>query len=201
MTHPEPRDGESRVLVDSASGGDRESLELLLTRMLPKLRAFVSVRVGTHLLARETPDDLVQSCCREVLEDLPTFEYRGEASFRKWLFLSALNKIRDRAAYHRRQKRDFDREVAQDDVGGSPAILSLLTPSRAAAGREELARVESAFRSLPADYQSVLVMSRIAGLDHATIAEELERTPGAVKVLLHRATARLGRLIAESETP
>ena len=72
---------------------------------------------------------------------------------------------------------------------------SLLTPSRVAIQAEEVAQLEAAFDELPDEYREVITLSRIVGLSHEEIAQEMGRSPGATRVLLHRALARLGRLL------
>ena len=47
------------------------------------------------------------------------------------------------------------------------------------------------------DATSPASQGRIFGMSHAEIAEELGREIGAVRVLLHRALVRLGRLMHE----
>ena len=68
------------ALVDAAQRQDRASIEKLLVRHLPGLEAFVRLRMGPALRGMLTAPDLVQSVCREVLEDLSGFEFRGEAT-------------------------------------------------------------------------------------------------------------------------
>jgi RNA polymerase sigma factor (sigma-70 family) len=151
---------------------------------------------GAKLLAREEDEDLVQSVCVEILRDADDFEYRGLPSFKRWLYLNALRKIRDRARFHGRQRRDVQREVAMptepQDYSG---FGSLLTPSRAAIQAEEVARLERAFDELSDEHREVITLSRIVGLSHEEIAQEMQRSPGATRVLLHRALARLGSLL------
>jgi RNA polymerase sigma-70 factor (ECF subfamily) len=61
---------------------------------------------------------------------------------------------------------------------------------------EDMQQLEAAFARLPEDYRQVLVSSRILGLSHGEIAEEMGRSEGAVRVLLHRALVRLGWLLS-----
>jgi hypothetical protein len=75
------RDAITRLWIAASCSGDAEALARLLTGFLPELRAFVRLRLGPELRARETSSDLVQSVCREVLADLDQFEYRGSPSF------------------------------------------------------------------------------------------------------------------------
>ena len=60
---------------------------------------------------------------------------------------------------------------------------------------EALAALELVFDQLPADYREVILLSRIVGLSHEEIAEQMGRSKGAISVLLSRALARLATLI------
>lgn len=185
-------------LVEHASRRDREAIEALLERHLPGLMAYVRLHAGPLVLHRESCSDIVQSACRQVLEQMDRFEYRGEPAFRKWLFVTALNKIRERQRYYQAAKRDFKREERQrgESRGDLAEILpSFLTPSHAAIADEDMERLEHAFSQLSPEQRQVITLARIIGLSHAEIAEELGRTEGAVRVLLHRALLRLGWLM------
>ena len=60
-------------------------------------------------------------------------------------------------------------------------------------------RIESAFDQLSETQRQVISLHRIAGLSHPAIAQELGKTPGAVRTILSRALARLSELLDESE--
>ncbi|MEM7306429.1 MAG: RNA polymerase sigma factor [Planctomycetota bacterium] len=185
----------SRDLVQRATGGDQAAVELLLAEHLSRLRAFLRLRMGAVVRSKESTEDLVQSVCREALERLDGFEYRGEASFRHWLFRQAEHKVIDRGRFYRRGKRDAEREIALEAQGHESETLrgleSLFTPSRDAVAHEELARLEQAFGKLPPDYQEVILLARVVELPHAKIAERMGRTVSATWTLLSRALARL----------
>jgi RNA polymerase sigma-70 factor (ECF subfamily) len=162
------------------------------------LRSFVRRRLGRGLRARESSQDLVQSICREVLEDLPELEFRGEGGFRHWLFRRAENKIRDRGRYWGRERRTSEREVRLPAGGGGELarqLVSLRTPSRDASSKEEIDRLERAFAALPADHREVVFLARIAGMPHAEIAGRMGRSQAATRTLLCRALARLATLL------
>jgi DNA-directed RNA polymerase specialized sigma24 family protein len=89
----------SLPLVTRALARNQEAVEQLLVQHLPGLRAWLRLRMGPGLRARETPDDLVQSVAREVLLGLDGFEWRGEAAFRHWLYLKAQRKLVDKARF------------------------------------------------------------------------------------------------------
>jgi RNA polymerase sigma-70 factor (ECF subfamily) len=183
--------------IQSASRGDPAAIEALLERHLPRLRAFVRLRVGPELRNRESASDIVQSACREVLVHMERFRYRGEDQFRRWLFTTALRKLADKVEFHRAAKRDMRRDRAAADWSAvAHSYADVATPSRRLMLEEQAALLESAFDRLSADQREVLTLARIVGLPHAEIAIAMERTEGACRALLHRATAQLGMILA-----
>lgn len=198
---PDPAALPTEALVASAQGQDREAIQQLLVRNLSGLEAFVRLRMGPVLRGRLSAPDLVQSVCREVLEDLGGFEFRGEAPFRHWLYVRAENKLREKHRYLSAQKRDHAHEVAIPD--GStflPQYQNLCTPSRDLAVREAMARVEAAFDQLPDDYREAVTLHKLCGLSHAEIAERLGRSEGAVRNLVYRGISRLALLVEGGDT-
>lgn len=190
---------ESHVLLSRASQGDAGAIDALLERHMPRLRAFVRLHAGDHIKAKESVSDLVQSVCREVLEDIGDFRYEGEAAFRQWLFNMAMRKIVDRARFYKAQKRDAAREVplASQASDGGPGVNqgTLFTPSREAMVLEEIDRIERAFRQLPEHYRDVITMARIYGFSNKEIGERLGKGEDAVRMLLARALTKLSGLL------
>ena len=79
-------------------------------------------------------------------------------------------------------------------------------PLRQAAAAELLDRVRQALARLPQKQAEVFWLSCMEGLSHQCVAERLGVSLGTVRVLLHRARARLGALlnlnrINETEKP
>src|SRR5262245_11640957 len=124
MAPGQPPGKDLRQLVARATAGDSTSLDVLLLRYLPRLRAFVRVHSSQLVRQQESCSDLVRSVCGEVLQGAEKFEYRGEGPFRAWLFRTALNKILERTRSMTQQKRDVRREVPIEgavDYGDLPA--------------------------------------------------------------------------------
>ena len=159
----------------------------LLQRFLPQLHAYVHLRLGASLGARESSVDVVQSVCRQVLAARAVYEFADEERFKAWLFTAALNKMREKVRWHRGQRRDLAREARSFDHEPVTVAAILQTPSQAAIGSETAAAVAAAVESLPEDYREVITLARLVQLPHRVIAEVMERSEAAVRKLLGRA--------------
>ena len=97
------------------------------------------------------------------------------------------------------EKRDVARDLASSEARDAAVLAtysSLGTPSSFAILPEEIARFEAALDALPEDYREVIAQHRLLDRSNAEVAEAMERSEGAVRVLLHRALARLSTLLA-----
>jgi len=191
-------------LIAAAKQGDRAAVDELIVRHLPDLRAYVRLRAGPLVRAREGESDIVQSVVREVLHHVDRFQHGGDGAFRAWLFATALRKLVNKDAFHRAERRDAGRVDAAVDPGEeidqlAAAYERFAAPSQAARSTEEIARIDRAFAELPEDYREVIVLSRVVGLDRADVAREMNRSEASIRNLLHRALARLGEALAAGE--
>ena len=128
-------------------------------------------------------DDLVQETLFRAFRRLDG--WRGEASFRSWLFVIASNVLRDE--YRKRKGRQWSR---------SRTAISLTAPTRrrlAAAETEERLRQEIA--RLPRLQREVFLLRTQEGTDYGEIAVALGTTPGAARVHYHHAVKRLKELV------
>jgi RNA polymerase sigma factor (sigma-70 family) len=172
----------------------------LLARHLPAIRAFVRLRAGPAVAARESASDVVQSVCRELLEH-SEFRFLGDAALRAWLYTAALRKILEKDRFHRAAKRDLAREaaVARNSSLDDAALLEcyghLATPSRDLAAREQIAAFEAAFARLSERDRELITLARIAGMSHAEIAAQLGCSEESSRTGLRRALIRLSRFL------
>ena len=159
--------------------------------------AYVRLRMGSALQARESASDIAQSVCREVLQDMGDFEYQGDEAFRKWLFVQASHKLVDRHRYYSRQKRAVDREVAavkrdsDDHESMLDCYATFCTPSRVVSARSELERLEQALQALPENQREAVALSKLMGFPTHEVAAHLECSESAVRGLIARGLAKL----------
>lgn len=175
----------------------------LMQRYLPQLERFATRRLGPELRQRESPTDIVQSACREVLESLDSFDDfgDGELAFKKWLYRSTLRKLRDRRRFHRRLRRDAGREVhCGSESQWAPGTASR-TPSRAAIAEENRDLIHRAMTQLPQHYREVIQLSHLDGLPATEVSRRLGKSCVAVHSLLARALARLAQLLRAEAGP
>lgn len=74
-------------------------------------------------------------------------------------------------------------------------------PAAAVAAAELTARVRDRLADLPDRQAEVFWLSSVEGLTHDQIAAHLKTSPGAVRVLLHRARAALGSFLNDPTVP
>lgn len=176
-----------------------------LLEALPLLHALIGRRASRRLLDRETADDLVQSVCREALE-AAAIPVGGDAEFRRWLSALAIRKLVDRQRAADAQKRRPPQEAPRQGVEPSSnagadetawADPRVLSPSRDAALREDIQRLERALALLSDDHRDVIALARILELPHADVARRMGRSEPAVRQLLARALVQLGVRLAD----
>jgi RNA polymerase sigma-70 factor (ECF subfamily) len=137
----------------------------------------------------DAAEDLTQQTFMGLVQGKDRF--RGDASFRTYLFMIARKKL---YSYLRKGQRRSE-PVRFDST--SVADLGLVSPSRAVAERQEHQLLLQALRRLPVEMQVALELFYWEDLTVTEIADVLETPVGTVKSRLQRARARLDTVIAE----
>jgi RNA polymerase sigma-70 factor (ECF subfamily) len=115
----------------------------------------------------------------------------GAQDFRGWLFTIAHHRGVDE---RRRRGR-----VAEVPLEGTDTAAGASAETEALAGAGD--RVLPMLDLLPEDQRDVLLLRVIAGLPVQQVASTLERSPGAVRQLQHRALSRLRRELRPDRAP
>lgn len=122
--------------------------------------------------------------------------FRGdEGDFRRWVFTIAQRRLIDlRRAESRRPPSIPRAEIPDSWLGYARDVES------EAAERMAVRRALERIASLPPAEAEVVLLRVIAGLSANDVAAVTGRSPGAVRVLQHRALGRLSRLIGSTLT-
>ncbi len=167
-------------LAAAYRAGDEGAAAELVRRHAPAMGRFL---YGSGALPDEI-DDLVQEALYRAFRRLEG--WRGEASFRSWLFAIAGNVLRDE--YRRRKGRQVLSLEDRDLPDGSDPAADLA----AAETEEELRR---GIATLPRLQREVFLLRIQEGAGYAEIAAALGTTPGAARVHYHHAVKRLKELV------
>ena len=183
----------SLTLLERARAGDREALESLIARYLPRLQRWASGRLPRW--ARDVADtqDLVQEALFQTFKRIERFEPRGEGALHAYLRQAILNRIREelRRAKRRPARSELD-SAAEDDAR---------SPLAAAIGQEAIDRYERALAQLRPDDRELVVARIELGYTNREIAELLDKpTPNAARMATERAVVRLAKEMGKTNT-
>lgn len=138
----------------------------------------------------------VYGFCRSMLRDERDAEDACQEVFltvlRRWDQLGSvrnplpwLMKVARLTCLWVRRKRRTDAPIGEMEIDAP------VDPGPPVEPREELGKVRQAVERLPERYQAVLAMHYQQGMSQEEIAEAMELSRGALRVLLHRAVMRL----------
>ncbi len=199
-------DAESAATPEGASGKapavganlNAESLTALIKHFYMPLLNYCRKNAGSRVLSQESGSDLVQSICREVLEDRRDLTFLGLAAFWRLLVRRACFKISDRVRRINSGKRDAFRELHDMD----PNLLwednragRSESPSQLAIANEVRDLLSCAVEKLPDDQQFLIRSLIFEGRSRDKVAEELSINQGALRTRLSRAMERLWKAL------
>jgi RNA polymerase sigma-70 factor (ECF subfamily) len=168
------------ALAAAYRAGDEGAAAELVRRHAPAMGRFLY----SSGASRDEIDDLVQETFFRAFRRLDG--WRGEASFRSWLFTIASNALRDE--YRRRKGRRMlsleDRDLADS-----------ADPHADLAAAETADRLREGIAALPRLQREVFLLRTQEGAGYIDIAAALGTTPGAARVHYHHAVKRLKELV------
>jgi RNA polymerase sigma factor (sigma-70 family) len=163
--------------------GDKAAGEALFEKHFDALFRFFRNK------AEEGVEDLIQQTFLAVVGSIERF--RGESTFRSYLFAIARNELL--AHWRKRGRRNGDVDVAEISV----AELSTAGPSRVLARRREQQLLLDALRTLPLDLQIALELVYWEDLTGPELAAALGVPEGTARSRLRRGKEMLAARLAE----
>lgn len=164
-------------VLSAAQSGEEWAFRCLYDAHCGPVTAYVRARVGTDV------DEIVNEIFVGVFTGLVRFE-GGEADCRAWIFRIARNKVND---HHRRAYR----RVEQVPLATHHGDWQRHEPTLAL--EEHSADHDAMLRLLTPEQREVILLRVLADLSIEHVAEILDKPPGAVKSLQHRAIETLRR--------
>lgn len=179
-----PADAESR-LVTRAIDGERDAFGDLYERHLTAIYRYIFYRLGE---IREA-EDLTAMVFLKAWSALNRYQ-PGDTPFIAWLYRIAHNTVTDWRRSHRETEPLADQVV--DPHPDSDPVAQ-------AEAHEQQAALTAALRKLDPNQQQVLTLRFISGLSHTETAQIMQRSEGSIRVLQHRALARLRNVLLEEK--
>ena len=185
-----------------AQAGETQALGDLLDSYRSYLRLLVSSQISNRLGRRVSPSDVVQDTMLAAHRDFADFRGDNTEQFTAWLrAILSRNLFRAIERHIKAEKRDVRREVSLDAIAksvdsSSIKLADLLsadqsTPSRLISRGEESRLVVELMDQLPEHYQRVIMLRNFDNLRFEEVAEKMDRTSTATRLLWLRAIRKL----------
>jgi RNA polymerase sigma-70 factor, ECF subfamily len=165
--------------LDSARDGDEVGFLQLWRALNPQLLRYLTVR------GVDSSEDVAAETWLQVVRDLPRFIGDGDG-FRAWVFTMARHRTIDAA-----RARAARPVVAMADVSGTGQVETAPSAEDEALTNVSTERALLLVASLPPEQAELVMLRVVADLDVAVVAELVGKTPGAVRVAVHRALRML----------
>jgi RNA polymerase sigma-70 factor (ECF subfamily) len=173
MTDRVARDGPPDAeLIARWKAGDQRAATQLVERHAPALARF-AVSCGV----RDDIEELVQDTLVRAFGSLDGF--RGDSTFRTWLFTIERRLMMDRKRAERRKPAQLD--IGEDDAATEYGALDEVLASEAAS------QVRAAANRLTPTQREVFMLRVAEGLSYKEIAATVGTTEGAARVHYHNA--------------
>jgi RNA polymerase sigma-70 factor (ECF subfamily) len=180
----EPKNNlDDAVLVASVKDGDVDAFGVLYERYLDRIYRYLRLRIGND----HDAEDLTETVFVRTFQAIGRYEERGWP-FSAYLYQVARNVLAD---HYRTLKQTTSLESLEPIDSDAIPIDELVVH------REKLALIRTALTELPEDYQEVVRLRIILKMPTAVVARWLNRSEGAVRVLLYRALRRLRAKVAD----
>jgi len=174
--------------LQSCRDGDLAARETLFSQWRPLLWLQARRLLGGNSDRKVDANDVVQEALTQAFRDLKQFRGSTEGEWVAWLRKLVQGQASKLRRHHSALQRDADRETPLDEtcpVDGQP------DPLTADIQRERAARLAQAIAELPEAMREVVVRRVFEQQPFEEVARDLDRSPGATRVLWTRAIRQL----------
>jgi RNA polymerase sigma-70 factor, ECF subfamily len=178
-------------LVASAQNGEEWAFEALFQQNKQRVYALCLRMIGNTADAEE----LTQEAFLQVFRKIQTF--RGQSAFSTWLHRVAVNTVLMRLRKKTVNAVSLEDSTREEEHDEAPREYG--APDLALTGAIDRVNLKRAMSMLPVGYRRAFVLHDVEGYEHNEIAALLGCSIGNSKSQLHKARARLRKLLQEAD--
>jgi RNA polymerase sigma-70 factor, ECF subfamily len=186
---PEQIASSNADLVASAQKGEEWAFEALFAQYKQRVYAVCLRMIGNTADAEE----LTQEAFLQVFRKIQTF--RGQSAFSTWLHRVAVNTVLMRLRKKTVDAVPLEDSTREEEHDEAPREYG--APDLALAGAIDRVNLKRAMAMLPVGYRQAFVLHDVEGYEHSEIAALLGCSVGNSKSQLHKARARLRKLLQD----
>ena len=175
---------EEDLLIKKAQDGEAEAFGQLYDHYLPKIYRFVYIKVSSQTDA----EDLTQQIFLNAWQNIKSFQFQG-FSISSWFYRIAYNEVVDfyRTRKHHEPIETLPEEILSESPGTDQAFDQNI----------EIGKIKIALQKLEGDQQNVLLMKFVDELSNKEIAQALNKSEGAIRVIQHRGLKQLKNYLSQ----
>lgn len=171
-------------ILHRAKAGEEAALSEIYNLYFKKIFRFIFYRVSHKQVA----EDLAEEVFLKAFTKLS--DIADNSSFQGWLYQIARNLVID---YYRQKKQTVALEDVENTLEYETNIIDIVNL------RHDQITLLKLIKELGSEQQIVIKLKFFEGLDNPEIAEMLHKNEGAIRVIQHRAIAKLQELLSELE--
>ena len=180
-------DGDSltdeKLIISQILSGNKDDFAVLVRLYHIAIRSYCFYMLQDKTLA----EDAAQDIFRKAYENLGSF--KGESTFKSWLYRIATNHNRDLLRQIRRKPTEsWDALV---EIHGERIEQLLATETTDSVTNDDREIISRILEQMPAEYREIILLKELDGLSYQEICQTLSCSLDAVKGRLKRARAML----------
>ncbi len=177
---------EIEFLIRAAKKGDAEAFGEIYDKFVVPIYRYIYYRVS-----RSEAEDLTETVFLRAWEKRKSYTKQKGNSFNSWIFRIAHNAVVD---HYRLKSRNVTVELTED----IPLEKVEADPIQNLENKFEQQELILALRKLPEQQQQVVILKFVNELENDEIAEIIEKSVGAVRVIQFRALNRLKEFLEKN---
>ncbi len=176
---------DEQIWIQQAQQGDAQAFARLYDRHVDAIYRYIAIRVPSHQHAEDLTEEVFWRAWKAI------GRYRPERPFLHWLYRIAHNLvINDARRDARHRSYEMMTETGQTLLDDGPS------PDEDILRQENIQQLRQALATLSDDEQTLLTMRFFENATYEEIAPLLQKKPGALRVLQHRALKKLAIKLA-----